>query len=141
MSSVEYDLIVPTEFSKLYKLFLVILNLFRTSFLQMKLVYDAVLDLFSIFFSLDFFKTCLTCKNKIQMKKTMNEQRVKRQRKTKKIILKNKQECVRRHSFMTSAKSLNFGYSLPFPFYPQTLNFYLSRPHSWTSLIGMQNRG
>ena len=50
VSSAEYDLIVPTEFSKLYKLFLVILNLFRTSFRQMKLVYDAFLDLFSIFF-------------------------------------------------------------------------------------------
>ena len=46
---------------------------------------------------------------------------------------------------MTSAKNakcLNFGPPLthpPLPLYPQTSNFTLSTPHSWTSLIGIQN--
>ena len=46
---------------------------------------------------------------------------------------------------MTSAKNakcLNFGPPLthpPLPLYPQTSTFTLSTPHSWTSLIGIQN--
>ena len=48
---------------------------------------------------------CLTCKNN---KKTMKEQRVNRQRKTKKIIFNSKKEFVRDHSFMTSTKKSKF---------------------------------
>ena len=76
----------------------------------MKPVFDAFLDLFSNLFSLVFFLNygylcCLTCKNN---KKTMKEQRVKRQRKTTKIIFNSKKEFLRVHSFMTAAKSLKF---------------------------------
>ena len=79
-SSIEHYIIVPTEFIKLYS----ILTLFRVFLIQMKPVCDAFLDLFSNLFSLVFFFNCgylfcLTCKNN---KKTMKEQRVKRQRKT-----------------------------------------------------------
>ena len=81
-SSIEHYIIVPTEFIKLYS----ILTLFRVFLIQMKPVCDAFLDLFSNLFSLVFFLNCgylfcLTCKNN---KKTMKEQGLKRQRKTKK---------------------------------------------------------
>ena len=75
------------------------------------------------------------------MKNSMKEQRAKRQRQTKKIIFKSKQEFARGHSFMTSAKKSKFRIIAPFAFYPQTSNFYLSRPHFSTSLIGIQNPG
>ena len=42
------------------------------------------------------------------MKNSMKEQRAKRQRKTKKIIFKSKQEFARGHSFTTSAKKSKF---------------------------------
>ena len=45
----------------------------------------------------------------------MKEQRVKRQRKTKKIIFNSKKEFVRVYSFMTSPKSLKFEPTLPPP--------------------------
>ena len=69
----------------------------------------------------------------------MKEQRVKRQRKTKKVIFKSKKEFVKGHSFMTSSKKSKFLTPTPFPLYPQSSNFDLSRPHSWTSLTGIQN--
>ena len=76
------------------------------------------------------------------MKKTTKEQRVKRQRKKKKkVIFKSKKEFLRGHSFMTSAKKSKFRIRTPFPFYPKISNFNLSRPHSWASLIGIQNPG
>ena len=40
------------------------------------------------------------------MKKTMKEQRVKKHRKTKKIIFNSNKQFVRGHSFMTSAKKV-----------------------------------
>ena len=73
----------------------------------------------------------------------MKEQRVKRQRKTKKkIILNSKKEFVRDDSFMTSTKNLTFGpppTSSPLYTIIQFWNFDLSRSHSWTSLIRIQN--
>ena len=62
---------------------------------------DTFLDLLSNLFSLILFKNILHAK---QLKKTMKEQRVKRQKKTKNIIFNSKKDFVRGHSFMTSTK-------------------------------------
>ena len=47
------------------------------------------------------------------MKKTMKEQRVKKHRKTKKIIFNSNKQFVRGHSFMTSAKKSKFRTLVP----------------------------
>ena len=64
-------------------------------------VRDTFLDLLSNLFSVIFFENFLHAK---QLKKTIKEQRVKRQRKTKNIIFNSKKDFVRGHSFMTSTK-------------------------------------
>ena len=91
------------------QLFFVVSNLFGVSLIQMKPVCDAFFR-FSNLFSFEFLENCdylfcLTCKNN---KKTMKEQRVRRQRRTKKIIFNGKKEFVRGDSFMTFTKRSRF---------------------------------
>ena len=66
------------------------------------------------------------------MKKTMKEQRVKRERKRKK-------ESGGKGSFNYEVRkiSVKFGPLLALPLYSQTSSFGLSTPHSWTPLIGI----
>ena len=59
---------------------------------------------------------------------------------TKKSYSIAKNNFVRSHSFMTSAKKVEISdQHPPLPLYPQTSYFGLSTPHHWTSLTGIQN--
>ena len=79
------------------------------------------------------------------MKKTMKEQRVKRQRKTKQSYSIAANNLKIAHPFITSAKKVYIIDTPPHPhpphllLYPQRSYFGLSTPSSWTSLIGIQN--
>ena len=67
----------------------------------------------------------------------MIEQKVKRQRKTKKIIFKSKKEFGKGSFIYDVRKNSKFWINL-LPLYLQTSTFGLSTPNSWTSLIGIQ---
>ena len=97
----------------------------------MKPVCDALLDLFSNFFSFVFFLNCgylicLTCKNN---QKNYEREESEETKKKYIYIFNSKKEFVRIHSFMRSTKSLKFDAPLPpFPLYAYISNFDLSGP-------------
>ena len=116
------------------QLFFDILNLFCASFKQLKLtcVWWIFRFIFRFVVPQLFLKWCLSLLLNMQdNEKTMKEQRVKRHRKTNKSYSIAKREFVRGYSkFRTLTPSSPL---------LRTPNFDLSRPHSWMSLIGIQN--
>ena len=65
------------------------------------------------------------------------DQRVERERKTKKYIFNSKNNFPK-GSFNCNAhkkSAVTFGTPTLLPFYPQTSNFGPSKPHSWTPLL------
>ena len=109
-----------SRIQQVLQLFFAILNLVRASFIQMKLTCVWRIFRFTFKFILShLFLNCgypssLTCKT---LKITTKEQIEKREKKTKKIILKSKKELVKSHSFMTYVRKniLKFR-PLPLPY-------------------------
>ena len=89
----------------------------------MKLVYDAVLDLFSIFFSLDFFKTCLTCKNKNTNEKNYERAESEETKKDKKDHIEKQTRMCKASFIYDVRKKPKFRILTPFSFLSTNIEF------------------